>query len=410
MKKLFLLISLLLIGCSKEELFFPNPADIDIVEVESPQPPPPFEIYGTSFEIHEYNNGYYSLHTTKLPDDPWLIVGMTYVDFNKDGYVDIVGKDEYNPSVLKLYTNQGDDTYTVSVLPSENGFPFDEVGPRKVISADVNNDGELDIIVGLAPDDFENPRGLYIFENKGNGESFYGHTIISGEHDWIHAVSAGDINNDGFIDIFMGGLDYLFLGNGDFTFTKKDLPNYINNAVSCELVDINQDGLLDVLLGSHKPSYDPSAVWGKFGNSHSIHYGTGDDNLFSEEYVLESNYDGTNITLDFTVIDFDNDGDLDLFANSNFDYGSKYVIQYYENNGYMNFINKSSDVFENECNLVPNHNDIDWIKFIDMDDDGIKELMVEAANWDKTGGEYLEPAFNGFQLNENKKFIRKMFK
>ena len=63
-----------------------------------------------------------------------------------------------------------------------------------------------------------------------------------------------------------------------------------------------------------------------------------------------------------------------------------------------------------ETNLVPNHNDIDWIKFIDMDDDGIKELMVEAANWDKTGGEYLEPSFNGFQLNENGKFIRKMFK
>ena len=42
------------------------------------------------------------MHTTILPDDPWLIVGMTYVDFNKDGYIDILGKDEKNTNFARI--------------------------------------------------------------------------------------------------------------------------------------------------------------------------------------------------------------------------------------------------------------------------------------------------------------------
>lgn len=394
---------MLLVGCSKDELFV-NP-------IESTQKPPTgFIIYNTSFEIHEFNHGYYSGHTTQLPDDGQLVVGITYVDFNKDGYVDILGKDSKNPSILKLYTNDGNDNYNVSILSVENGFGFDNVGPRKILTADVNNDGELDIIVALAPDDDINPRGLMVFENKGNGEKFYRHTILGGKDDWLHGVSAGDINKDGNIDIFMSGMDYVFLGNGDFTFNKKQLPSYIKHSVTSELIDINKDGFLDVLLGKHIGEWDTPKDSERFSKSHLIHFGTGDDNLFGEEYILESNYQGTNITLDFSVVDFDNDGDLDLFVNSNFDYGSRYVIQYYQNLGNKTFINKTNDVFENESNLVENHYDIDWIKFIDINNDGMRELMIEGMNWGRSGNDYINATFNGFQLNENKKFIRKMFK
>lgn len=381
--------------------------------------PEEFLIYNTSFEIHEFSKGYYNSFYINLPGDPHFAVGLTYVDFNKDGYIDILGKDAKNPSVLTLYTNDGYNNYTHSIIPSENGFPLDNVGPRKVITADINNDGELDIIVGLAPDDFENPRGVYIYENKGNGESFYRHNITTGDHDWIHAITAGDLNNDGYIDIYAGGLGYVFMGNGDFTFINRPLPDYfetVNAPVSSELFDINEDGLLDLLIGYHKGSYGPSATWGVFGNSHVIHYGTGDDKMFTEPYVLSSAYEDTNITLDFTVIDFDNDGDYDLFTNSSFDYQGKFVIQYYENNGYMNFINRSADVFENECNLILNFGDPDWIKFVDMNNDSIKELMIEHGLYDTSQDvdgdgqiDWVKADFMGFELNERGKFERKWY-
>jgi hypothetical protein len=389
------------------------------IEASFRNAPEEFLIHNTSFETHEFNNGYYNSHFISLPGDPNFAVGLTYVDFNKDGYFDILGKDERDPSVLTLYTNDGYNNYVHSIIPSENGFPLDNVGPRKVITADINNDGELDIIVGLAPDDFENPRGVYIYENKGLGERFYRHNITTGDHDWIHAITAGDINNDGYIDIYAGGLGYVFFGNGDFTFNTKPLPNYfttVNAPVSSELFDINEDGLLDLLIGYHKGSYDPSATWGVFGNSHVIHYGTGDDSMFTEPYILDSAYEGTNITLDFTVLDFDDDGDYDLFTNSSFDYQSKFVLQYYENNGYMNFINRSAEVFENECNLILNFGDPDWIKFVDMNNDGTKELMIEHGLFDKSQDvdndgqiDWIKANFMGFELNERGRFERRWY-
>ena len=98
----------------------------------------PFQIYDTSFETHELNNGYYSYHSTNLSDNGMLVVGIAYCDFNNDRYVDIIGKDENSPNNIKLYTNDGNGYYTSSILnidnDSENGF----FGARKIITSDVN--------------------------------------------------------------------------------------------------------------------------------------------------------------------------------------------------------------------------------------------------------------------------------
>ena len=376
----------------------------------------PFQIYDTSFETHEFNNGYYSYHSTNLSDNGMLVVGIAYCDFNNDRYVDIIAKDENNPNVLKLYTNDGSGYYIPSVINVENVSEYGFSGVRKIITSDLNNDDLLDIIYCEAPDDETSPRGLFVLRNNGN--TFTRFTILNGERDWIHSVTAGDINNDGNIDIFAGGKGYVFMGNGDFTFTKKNLPStmiewdeynqsYSTKGASQEMIDINNDGYVDILMGYHI-SMDGTSIEEQ-SNTHVIYFGTGDDSMFTEAYVLHSDYNGTNITHDFSVTDFDNDGDLDLFVNSSFNYQSKYVIQYYENNGYMNFVNKTNVVFENESNLVSNHYSIDWIKFVDMNDDGVDELMIEGVNHERQENQWITPSFNGWGLNENNKFIRKKY-
>lgn len=406
---LIIFLTFLIIGCEKEELVS--------VDIEPNPSTSEFKIYNTSFEIHELNDGYYSYHTTNLSDNGMLVVGIAYGDFNNDGYVDIIGKDENSPNYIKLYTNDGNGYYTSSILNIDNDSGVVS-GVRKIITSDINNDSLLDIIYSEAPDDTTSPRGLFVLRN--NGSTFTKFTLLNGERDWIHSVTAGDIDNDGYIDIFAGGKGYVFMGNGDFTFTKKDLSptmiewddynqSYSTKGISQEMIDINNDGYVDILMGYHI-SMDGTTIEEQ-SNTHVIHYGTGDDTMFTEAYVLNSDYNGTNITLDFSTIDFDNDGDLDLFVNSNFNYGGRgYVIQYYENNGYMNFTNKTNEVFENESNLAEGYYAIDFIKFIDMDDDGIKELMVEGVNWYRgNGSEWLEPTWNGFKLNENNKLIRKKY-
>jgi hypothetical protein len=404
---LIVLLSFLLIGCEKEELVS--------IDFESNPPTSEFKIYDTSFETHELNDGYYNYHTTNLSDNGMLVVGIAYGDFNNDGYVDIIGKDENSPNYIKLYTNDGNGYYISSILNIDNDSGVVS-GVRKIITSDINKDGLLDIIYSEAPDDTTSPRGLFVLRN--NGSAFTKFTLLNGERDWVHSVTAGDIDNDGNIDIFAGGKGYVFMGNGDFTFNKKSLPStmiewdeynqsYSTKGISQEIIDINNDGYVDILMGYHI-SMDGTTS-SQQSNTHVIHYGTGDDDMFTESYVLDSDYNGTNITLDFSVIDYDNDGDLDLFINSSFNYQSKYVIQYYENNGYKNFVNRTSDIFDNESNLVSNHYDIDWIKFIDMDGDGVDELMIEGVNFQIQQNQQTSPSFNGWGLNENNKLIRKKY-
>ena len=175
-------------------------------------------------------------------------------DVNGDGYVDVLvqgyGGDYGLGWGARLYINNKNGKFTLSPYSSElNGNQAYET-----VFVDVNNDGYDDLV--------EISKAVAnVHINDKNG----GFTKIDiNSNGLIRAISvsitAGDINNDGWIDLLVSGMDgeeghdgprelnttKLFYNNGDNTFTAADVPgNMRARTGSVALVDVNNDGNLD---------------------------------------------------------------------------------------------------------------------------------------------------------------------
>jgi hypothetical protein len=136
--------------------------------------------------------------------------------------------------------------------------------PRKTLSADFNNDGFTDLFIacigwdGDPPDDVKLWSGETSFFLRNNGDSTFTRINI-GKNSYLHGASAGDINNDGLIDIAVADVHedgnnrgvYFLINKGNFNFEKNTTiitPESVNN-LTIELIDVDSDGTLELLTG-----------------------------------------------------------------------------------------------------------------------------------------------------------------
>jgi regulation of enolase protein 1 (concanavalin A-like superfamily) len=170
-------------------------------------------------------------------------------DFNRDGKRDLL-----------LPHADG-----VAVHPGRGNFTFDTPVPTTTpaavadaIVADLNNDGRSDIVTANHIDG-----SLTVILNRG-GLVFSATEIRLGP--WVTDVTAADVNRDGRLDLLVSagrsdhsfglgeGYAFVLLGNGNGTFgtpTRYDLPNGPTQVVA---VDINRDGLTDLVTGNRSAS------------------------------------------------------------------------------------------------------------------------------------------------------------
>ncbi|MBK8887385.1 MAG: VCBS repeat-containing protein [Saprospiraceae bacterium] len=79
-------------------------------------------------------------------------------------------------------------------------------------------------------------------------------------------LSLGDVNNDGWTDIYVGNdfheNDYLYLNNGDKTF-KESISSAVTHttqfSMGVDMADMNNDGWLDIFTTDMMP-FDPAVV------------------------------------------------------------------------------------------------------------------------------------------------------
>ncbi len=125
-------------------------------------------------------------------------------------------------------------------------------------------------------------------------------------------VGVADFNNDGLPDIYMGQSlksDVLYLNKGNMEFediSTSALPedNYWTSGVS--IVDINNDGLMDIYVCKFGPTMDPE----KRKNQLLVNRG---NNRFRDE-AKKYGLDDHGFTTQAAFFDVDKDGDKDLYV------------------------------------------------------------------------------------------------
>ncbi|MBZ0255636.1 FG-GAP-like repeat-containing protein [bacterium] len=201
---------------------------------------------------------------------------------------------------------------------------------------DYDNDGDDDIyFVNGRPDlnvnDGQWTNALY----RNDGGKFTDVTSNAGVGDtgWGMCAVFGDVNNDGWLDLFVGnyGADAFYINNGDGTFTERaheagvDCSDYAAAAV---FGDVDADGDLDLYVGNYV-EFDPEIHAELRDHYHGIDVMRGPMGLkYQDDKLYLNNGDGTfqdyskesqiNISegraMGASMADFDLDGDLDLYV------------------------------------------------------------------------------------------------
>ncbi|MBA5248933.1 MAG: hypothetical protein FE834_05290, partial [Gammaproteobacteria bacterium] len=191
--------------------------------------------------------------------------GMQFAELNGDGLIDIVyGRDNHKKAYLNSGNNwiSGNFTFPINITNKVSGnvthhHGYQQMGVKIV---DINNDGLSDIVKAL-----DNEKKTYINKgNKGNywQESYNYHlpkSIQTDVYDRNLALNLIDINGDGLLDLLYGKGNeksvHLNTGNGWLTKHNFTLPKAILNSdnkdTGIRFKDINSDGLIDILDGAN---------------------------------------------------------------------------------------------------------------------------------------------------------------
>jgi outer membrane protein assembly factor BamB len=245
-------------------------------------------------------------------------VGCSWADYNLDFNIDlfVTNRDQQN----FLYLGSGG-TYFTKVLTGE--IVTEIANSSGCAWGDYDNDGFPDVYVA------NSGTASCLYHNNTN-ESF---TKVN-EEPFLSDVSScsgaswGDVDNDGDLDLFVSTgqlgmyVNWFYKNDGDGTFTKITDSPLVNEATwssGSAFGDYDKDGDLDLAVGG----YDGNNLL--FKNDGAGNFEKVTDNAF----VNDGNY-----TEGLAWADFDNDGDLDIFAARNNYFGGNNT--FYTNDGNNN--------------------------------------------------------------------------
>ena len=280
--------------------------------------------------------------------------GATMVDINGDGWLDIyvcnAGMMNGDNRANELYINQKDGTF------KEEGHAYgldDKGASTQAIFFDYDHDGDLDcFVLNNSPRSFEGfgyNSNLRNVRDPINGDKLYRNDggkftdvsaqagIYGSEIGFGLGVTVGDVNNDGWDDIYVSNdffeKDYLYMNQHNGTFKEvidSAMGHISNGSMGSDMADINNDGWLDIFTTEMLPEtdyrlkttikfddYDMQAAKNVIDFHHQLTCNclqlNNHDGTFSEIAQL-AGVDATGWSWGALSFDFDNDGWKDLFV------------------------------------------------------------------------------------------------
>jgi Flp pilus assembly protein TadD len=209
---------------------------------------PDLLLFGTGGYIllHQAADGGFDDITTsaKIPRAPWPVVTAAFVDVDHDGDLDIVAAG----AGVQLLRNNGVDN-GFSDITSEAHIDDAADRPIAVAPTDVDNRRDIDLLI------VGGTRGALLYRNMRDGTFRDASSDLSlPQANGFLALAVGDVNKDGYPDMFFGrrGAGTLALSDGKGRFRSIPVPGEADATAAAQFVDYDNDGLLDLLTLSER--------------------------------------------------------------------------------------------------------------------------------------------------------------
>ena len=283
--------------------------------------------------------------------------GMCCADYDGDGDVDVVIPGP-GGSPIQYFRNDGQMTFTE--LTGQTGLGS-ATTPHGVGTADIDNDGDPDILIGnaLSP--------LQLFINDGSAQ-FTEEAIARGlvSQTSVYGITFGDYDRDGWLDIYLGNRDaagviednilYRNVGQGSFTdVTTSAGASNLGLTCAAAFIDYNEDGWPDIFCANDK---------GYLYLANTILHNNGDGTFTDLGAELGVAQEMDSMGVDF--VDVFNDGGMDI-----------YVSDTIPNHLFLQWDPASGIYFDDTYTHNLAGGGFGWaVNWLDFDNDGWQDLHV----------------------------------
>jgi surface protein len=230
-------------------------------------------------------------------------------DLDGDGDMDVLSASQSDNKIAWYENTNGDGS-----LWNENVISSAALGAQSVFAADLDGDGDMDVLSASVTDS-----KIAWYPNRINeGETFGAQQEISTIANGATSVFAADLDGDGDMDVLSGSENdskVAWHENADgmgTSWAEKDISTEAAKVASVYAADLDRDGDIDVLSASYD---DDKIAW--YENIDS-------EGTFGVERIISTAADGANSVF---AADLDGDGDIDVMSASRKDN----MIAWYQN-------------------------------------------------------------------------------